>query len=442
MEFKRFKPKRFEAKRFEPKKIHFKEKDIAAINKSYLENLERNKRWAENISKFFAPIKKILSPITKPLTDKFSNKIVFLQEEISKFPEMDDLPEGSTKDFTSKISYALSLGFKEKEIFFFGVMQWIFVFLACILWIQMLFWIPQPVWDAVSQCVEENNGNAEGCTLMADIPLTLWGYFCILLAAFPVGIFSSAMGSAHFMHKQNKESTVVKCLRSALANAWTTWSFHFIDGLITVRQIASRLPQDSNSPNTPMISKMNEVRRAKEEALYYAWKIGSAGVLPSMVLGNNLIDSGKNSIKFVRAKFVEITKLRAAYSSICWIVGIAAYIGAIITMVFMGDSIYADSGGLAIPRIYQYLMIPISFALLVVIIFLRPIYILTICNLYSDYLVSVNEQPVLPDDPSTSVKAGIIFGFLCILAILVIIFRDQIGLTEILSSAEILGGFN
>ena len=52
------------------------------------------------------------------------------------------------------------------------------------------------------------------------------------------------MGSAHFMYKQNKESTVIKCVRFALANAWTTWSFHFIDGFITVRQIANRLPQD------------------------------------------------------------------------------------------------------------------------------------------------------------------------------------------------------
>jgi hypothetical protein len=103
----------------------------------------------------------------------------------------------------------------------------------------------------------------------------------------------------------------------------------------------------------------------------------------------------------------------------------------------MGDSIYTDSGGLAIPKIYQYLMIPVSFALLVVMIFLRPIYILTICNLYSDYLASINEQPVLPDDPSAGVKAGIVFGFLCILAILVIIFRDQMGLTAILSSTEI-----
>lgn len=432
--------KRFKAKRFEPRKIDFKVRDAAteaAIDKEYLENLERGKRWNKNISKFFAPVKKFLSPVT----DRFSNKIIFLQEEISKFPEMNDLPEGNKRDFTSKISYALSLGFKEKEIFFFGVMQWIFVFLACILWIQMLFWIPQPVWDAVSECIESNSGNAEGCTLMADIPLTLWGYFCILLAAFPVGIFSSAMGSAHFMYKQNKESTVIKCVRSALANAWTTWSFHFIDGFITVRQIANRLPQDDGI-QTPMIKKMNDARRAKAEALYYAWKIGSAGVLPNMVLGNNLIDSGKNSLKFVRSRFVEIAKLRAAYSSICWVVGIAAYIGAIITLVLMGDSIYADSGGLAIPKIYQYLMIPISFALLIVIIFLRPIYVLSICNLYSDYLVSINEQPVLPDDPSTGVKAGIVFGFLCILAILIIIFRDQIGLTEILSSTEFLGSFN
>ena len=83
--------KRFKAKRFEPRKIDFKVRDAAteaAIDKEYLENLERGKRWNKNISKFFAPVKKILSPIT----DRFSNKIIFLQEEISKFPEMNNLP--------------------------------------------------------------------------------------------------------------------------------------------------------------------------------------------------------------------------------------------------------------------------------------------------------------------------------------------------------------
>ena len=87
-----------------------------------------------------------------------------------------------------------------------------------------------------------------------------------------------------------------------------------------------------------------------------------------MVLGNNLLTSGKNSIKFVKAKFADILKLRAAYSSICWVVGITAYIGAIILMFLMGDGVYANSGYLNIVKIYQYMVFPIAIATMITII--------------------------------------------------------------------------
>jgi hypothetical protein len=386
-------------------------------------NQEKLKAAINEIAKFFHPI-----------TKSFSNNIRFVSKEISEMPEMKNLPKGNTKDFTSNIGYALALGLKEKEIFFFGFIQWIFILLTYVLWLQMLSWIPQPVWDDVAACIDSGQ---ENCTMLVDIPLTLWGWFCILLASFPIGIFSCAMGSAHFLHKQNKESTTIKCLQASLSNAWATWSFHFIDGWITVRQIISRLPAEDER-ETPMEREARLLRQAKEEALYYAWKIGTAGVLPSMVLGNNLITSGKNSVKFVKAKFTKILKLRAAYSSVCWIVGIATYVGAILVVFLMGDGAYNNSGNLDIPKIYQYLIIPLAFATMVVMIILRPIYILTVCNLYSDYIESIGEKLELPNDPSIGKKAIFVFIFLCLLTSLVFIFRDEIGLTEILSSTEIM----
>ena len=112
-----------------------------------------------------------------------------------------------------------------------------------------------------------------------------------------------------------------------------------------------------------------KIRRAASEALYYAWKVGVAGVIPSLVLGNGVIESGKNSIKFVKANLIEIVKLRAAYSMLCWVVGILAYIGAMLILIGMGDEIYALSGGLAIAKIYLYLIVPIGIAVSVVMIF-------------------------------------------------------------------------
>ena len=354
----------------------------------------------------------------------FKNKYDFVRDELKDLPEFSELPKGKLKDFTSRIRYALSLGLKEKEIFFFGAMQWLSVVLAYFLWVQMLYWIPQPVWDYIGECID-GPGDADGCTVAADIPLFLWGILCIFLAAFPIGILSSAMGTTHFLHKNGEESTVIKCLNAAFSNAFATWNFHFVDGYITVAQIMERLP-DENDRRTP-------AQIAASEALYYAWKLGIAGVIPSLVLGNGVIESGKNSIKFVKANFIEIAKLRAAYSLLCWVVGILAYIGAIITLFLMGDEIYALSGGLAIAKIYLYMVIPIAVSVSVVMIFLRPIYVLTICDMYSDYLSQNNETADLPNNPKNGRKAIILFIVICAIVALIAGFREQIGLTNTLS---------
>src|SRR5690554_7624268 len=95
------------------------------------------------------------------------------------------------------------------------------------------------------------------------------------------------MGATHFLHKQGRESTVATCLKLVLPQSWSLWSFHWIDGWITVNQILDRLPKKGGRKN-PILS----------EALYYAWKLGISGVLPSIVTGNNLIKSGKNSVFF------------------------------------------------------------------------------------------------------------------------------------------------
>ena len=362
--------------------------------------------------------------------DLFKNKYDFVRDELKDLPEFSELPKGKLKDFTSRIKYALLLGLKEKEIFFFGAMQWLSVVLAYLLWLQMLYWIPQPVWDWVGECLD-GPGDGDGCTLAADIPLFLWGVLRIFLAAFPIGILSSAMGTTHFLHKNGEKSTVIKCLNAAFSNAFATWNFHFIDGYITVGQIIERLPSDDK--NNYETAAQKAARRAASEALYYAWKLGIAGVLPSLVLGNGVIESGKNSIKFVKANFIEIAKLRAAYSLICWVIGILAYVGAIITLIFMGDEIYALSGGLAIAKIYLYMIVPIAVSVSVIMILLRPIYVLTICDMYSDYLSQNNETADLPNNPKNGKKAVILFIVICAIVALIAGFREQIGLTNALS---------
>ena len=352
-----------------------------------------------------------------PWVPKIMKPVLIMRRELAALPDLQKkLANQETEyyDFTSKAGYALSLGLKEKEIFFFGVMQWLAVAIAYLLWTQMLFWIPPEVWEALSD--EDGAGPI-------DLALTAWAFVCVGVAAFPIGIFSGCMGVTHFLHKQGRASTVAMCLKLSLPNAWPLWAFHWTDGWITVRQIMNRLPRD-NDTRSP-------AQKLYEEALYYAWKVGIAGVLPSMVLGKGMIESGKESIAFVRQHAKEIIKLRAAYSGYCWILGVLACVAGMPLIMYLDDG---TGMGNNIAMFYFYMAVPICFAVGLIMFFLRPIYILSLCNLYSDYLKANNKTVELPDNPPRAISALVVFAILCIAVLVVFYFREAIGLADILST--------
>ena len=339
--------------------------------------------------------------------------LISMQVELAELPDIQNM--STNKDSTSglKAGYALSLGLKEKEIFFFGGMQWLAVAMAYLLWTQMLFWIPPEVWDAMQ--------NEDGAGPI-DYALTLWAFLCVGLAAFPIGIFSSCMGVTHFLHKQGRASTVAMCLKLSLPNAWRLWAFHWTDGWFTVKQIWSRIPGGENRTLAQILY---------QEALYYAWKVGISGVLPSMVIGKGMIESGKESVEFVKQNTKEIIKLRAAYSGNCWVLGILTYFAAF-PILFSFD----DGTGIGnnIANIYLYIALPICFSVGVIMFFLRPIYLLSLCNLYSDYLKANNKAIELPDNPPRAISALVVFAILCIAVLVVFYYREAIGLVDILST--------
>lgn len=340
------------------------------------------------------------------------NKIGFIRDEIKDIPNIDKKPAGGIGSFGSKIGYAVSLGFKEKEILLFGLLQWASIGLAYLLWIQMLDWIPNNVWRGAAQSNEAS---------IVDLVLLVWSVVCVGLAAFPVGILTGCMGATHFLHKQGRESTVAICFKLVLPQSWPLWTFHWIDGWITVNQILQRLPK-KNDTTTP-------AQRALSEALYYAWKLGVAGVLPSIVTGNSLIQSGKNSVIFVKDNFVEVAKLRAGYSALCWIVGIAAYAGAILLFETFD---LAPGGG--IYTIYFWAAVPILISVGIVMLILRPIFVLAICDLYSDYLDEKGEAVDLPENPSKSISAIVTFLCISVIVAVVYLYRNELGIVNMLST--------
>ena len=349
----------------------------------------------------------------------FSKNYRYVTNELADFTEKEKRPDLDRGQFTGRIKSALALGLKEKEIFFFGLLQLLAIMVGYTIWLQVLNWIPQEIWDDAQYCIDQGK---DDCTGLIDLSLYLWGLAVIVVVSFPIGILSCAIGTTHFLYTQKEESTVFKCLNAAFSNAWPIWKFHLIDSYITINRILERLPKE-NDTRTP-------VEIALQEAMYYAWKVGTAGMIPNLILGNKVIASGESSIKFVKAKFREVAGLRAAYSSLCWIIAILAYIGAILLTMIFENELTTNTGTAEIGTFYIYMMIPICVATAVVVIVLRPIYILSICDIYSDYLKEKNEDVELPNNPSNGRSALITFIILGLVLIFLSSFGLELGLDK------------
>ena len=345
------------------------------------------------------------------------NKVDFIRDEIKELPGIGEKPSGGIGAFASRVGYALSLCLKEKEILVFALLQWAAVGIAYLLWVQMLDWIPESVWRSAA---ESDEGS------IVDIILLAWSFVCVGVAAFPVGILTGCMGAAHFLHRQGRESTIAACMKLVLPQSWSLWSFHWLDGWITVTRILDRLPRKNY--------KRSLAQKALSEALYYAWKVGVAGVLPAIVTGSGLIRAGRKSVLFVKDNLIEVAKLRAGYSALCWIVGIGAYIGSIalfatVDIVPEHNEIYGH-----IYAFYFWAAVPILIATGIVMLLLRPIYVLALCDLYSDHLQAKGVEVDLPENPKAATSALVAFAVLCLLTVVAYVYRVELGIVDALST--------
>ena len=86
---------------------------------------------------------------------------------------------------------------------------------------------------------------------------------------------------------------------------------------------------------------------------------------------------------------------------------------------------------------YLWMAVPIVIALSFVMLLLRPIYVIAMCDLYSDYLESIEVSPSLPNDVSKGRSALAFFGLtrtgLVALGV-VYLFRDELGITPLLAT--------
>ena len=310
------------------------------------------------------------------------------------------------------ILYSLKLIFKEKEIVTFAILQLVCIGLGYYLWVQIMDWIPEEVWESA----KDSDGGSP-----ADLVLLLWSFFCVGLTTYPLGLLTACMGAAHFLHENGEESTIAKCFRIVLPRAWPIWIFSWIDGWWTVNRIMERLPKKGD--RVPLSQKLIN------EAIYQAWKIASLGFLPALIIGRGVMDSCKDSLGVLKTHFKTICQLRIAYSVICWIFGIGSYVG----VIFMTPYIFSHmSSSNDMYTFYAFVGFPMLIALFFIQVFFRPIYILSACRIYSNY---VRENNIPIELPTVSRFSSTIVAFLVLGIIIgtVFLYRDALGITNLLS---------
>ncbi len=308
------------------------------------------------------------------------------------------------------------LTLQEKEIITFAFLQLASIAVGYYLWVQMLRWIPAEVWRSAEH---SRHGS------LPDLILLAWSFVCVGVAALPLGIFSACIGVVYFLRRQGYPSTIAACLKIVLTEIWPLWIFQWMDGWITVNQVLERLPKKNNQETL--------AQRVLSEALYFAWKLGTIGIMPAVITGRGLVESCRDSILVVKTKLIDAAKLRVGYSFLCWIIGISAYIGTIFFFIY-GHFIppHAAIYGF-IYTFYFWAGVPLLVAVALIELFLRPAYIIGSCELYAQYLTENNKSIMLPQPPSKSISAFVFFVILCVLVMVVFLFREPLGINAALS---------
>lgn len=349
---------------------------------------------------FFAPQREALSVARTEARDIF--------DKIGTTPKV--LSTRNISTFWAELGYSVKLILAEKEIFFFAILQWLVIVIAYLLWTQMLDWIPDSVWNEIGRASDKKD---DGSFTLLNLALLAWTFLIVTVASYPIAILNAAMTAAHYLRSAGQTSTIAKCFNLAFRHLGRLWVFTTIDAWITVSAILDRLPK-KNGRRTPL-----------DELLYYAWKIGTIGVVPALVAGKGYVDAAKDSIALLRSHPGRAIGIRMGYSLICWIIGIAAYAGSAYYLMAHGH----PQAGRAneVYTFYVTLVVPVFIAVGVTAVLVRPFYLVMVSRLYTDVITIDKEASAQTPSTKFDMLAFVFAVLLCTLLALYF-FGDHLGI--------------
>lgn len=296
----------------------------------------------------------------------------------------------------------------EKENIMFAVLQLVCIVLGYYIWVQVLSWIPDEVWQASQE-------DKEGA--FVNILLCLWSFTCVGFVALPLGVLTACMSASYILRSEGKESTVAECLKVALPKAWPIWIFSWIDGWWTVQRIAERLPKKND--RTPLSTKL------RNEVIYNAWKTASLGFIPALLFGRGAVDAGRDSVRLLVDRFMPLVKLRLAYTLICWIVGIGSYVSLFFIGKYILSAMHSDYD---MYTFYFYCGLPMIVALLIIMLIFRPLYIISACRIYAGYAHSQGIKAKLPQSSPKFVSIAVAFLVLAFIIGVMLLYHTELGI--------------
>lgn len=322
--------------------------------------------------------------------------------------------------FFQNIPVVFRLIAREPEILLFAAAQWLVIWLAYLAWTQMLYWIPDSVWQTI---IADRHRGHSPYLWGVNLALTGWSLAIVAAASFPIGVLNAAMVAVHNLRASGETSTIGRSLAIAQRNLGRIWMFSIWDIWITVITALDRLPRKHGRC------------RVGAEQRYYAWKLATMGVLSSLVAGRGYLDAGKDSLTLLTSQPGLALGLRFGYSAVCWIVAIVAYMAAIAFSPLQESDLRAAHG---IYLFYYWAAWPIMSAVAVVCVLVRPFFMLSVAQFYTDVFdiradVEDDIWAITGGGQRTSASASwLSLTFLLLLGaiLLAVFFRDLIGMTS------------